>query len=304
MKTSKLFNNKFVIILSILTLSFFIYYIFKNTKLNNKYEGFTQLAPFILKSNNDIYDSYYAEIYDEIFKPEQRVNYEYKSIINMTEPSKEHSLFLDVGSGTGHLVNKLSEEGYNAYGIDKSKAMTDISLKKFPNIETKCGNVENPMIYNKNSFTHITCMDFTIYQIEDKIKFLKNCYNWLMPNGYFIVHLVDKHKYDPIVPAAKPTLLDNPQKYANQRITDSAIDFGGFKYKNTCNFKNNSVDVIITETFQDKTSSNIRQNEITLQMEEIKTLVYLIQRCGFSVKGNSKMMNDENQYIYIFEKLL
>ena len=302
MSDSKLFSTKWFVILLILSAFILTFHFFKQFQVKAKYEGFTQSSPFVLKQGNDIYDSYYTEVYDDLYKPETRVNYEYKSIIDMTQPSSENSVFLDCVSGTGHLVNKLVENGYQAYGIDKSQAMVEMSKKKFPDNDIKQGCVMNSMIFNKNTFTHITCMDFTIYHFEDKLTFIRNCYQWLMPNGYFIVHLADKDKYNPIVPAANPVLLENPQQYANKRITDSAVDFIGFQYKNSCNCKSDSV--VVTETFKDSTSSNIRQNELTLHMDKLESIIHMIQKCGFIAQANVQMKNDKHQYIYVFEKQL
>ena len=304
MPDSKLFNTKWFVILLILSAFILMYHFFKQFHVKAKYEGFTQASPFVLKQNNDIYDEYYSEVYDDIYKPELRIDYEYKSIIDMTQPSINNSVFLDIGSGTGNLVNKLIENGFQATGIDKSQAMVKTSQEKFPNIDIKQGCVFNSMSYNRNSFTHITCMDFTIYHLDNKLLFLQNCYQWLMPNGYFIVHLADKNKYNPIVPAANPILLENPQQYSNKRITDSAVDFIGFQYKNSCNCKANNDTVVIKETFKDATSCNIRQNELTLHMEELKTILLMIQKCGFIAQGNVQMNNDKHQYIYVFEKQL
>lgn len=300
----KYFNNKWIVILLILSFIIIFLNITKGLHAPYKYEGFSQSLPFLLKTNNDIYDSYYAEVYDDLYKPQLRTDFEYKTIIDMTQPSKTNSVFLDIGSGTGNLVNTLTENGYQAYGIDQSEAMVEIAKRKYPKTEFKCGFVEDPMVFNSNTFTHITCMNFTIYHMKDKITFIRNCYQWLVGNGYLVIHLVEKNKFNPIVPAAVPVLLDNPQKYSNTRITDSAVDFGGFQYKNTQEFKKDSCEVVVKETFTDAKTNNIRQNEITLHMDDLKNIVYMIQKCGFTVKGMMQMKEDEYQYIYIFEKVL
>lgn len=290
-----------LISLSIIILIIHFFRLF-NTK--PYYEGFHQNAPFILKRDNQIYDSFYAMVYDDLYKTETRSDYEYKKIIEMTQPT-EKSEFLDVGSGTGHLVNNLNNAGYHAIGIDKSKAMINYSEKKFPDIDTKCGDVIDSMNYDKGVFTHITCMNFTIYHLEDKLTFFKNCYYWLIPNGYLIMHLVNRNKYNPIVPAANPPLLDNPQKYSNVRIKDSKINFIDFEYQNSHDFKtDNDKRVIIKETFTDASTKNIRQNELTLYMENIDEIVNIAKKCGFIPHAQIKMINDEYQYIYIFERLL
>jgi len=291
-------------ILISLSIIIIIIHFFKLFNTKPYYEGFNQSAPFVLKRNNQIYDSFYAMVYDDLYKTETRSDYEYKKIIEMTQPTKK-SEFLDVGSGTGHLVNNLNNAGYHAIGIDKSKAMINYSEKKFPDIEIKCGDVIDSMNYDKGVFTHITCMNFTIYHLEDKLTFFKNCYYWLMPNGYLIMHLVNRNKYNPIIPAANPPLLDNPQKYSNVRIKDSKINFIDFEYQNSHDFKtDNDKRVIMKETFTDASTKNIRQNELTLYMENIDEIVNIAKKCGFIPHAQIKLLNDEHQYIYIFERLL
>jgi SAM-dependent methyltransferase len=290
-----LFLSLFIILL------FFILYKKFWEKNKKKYEGFSsQSSSFELKQNNSIYDSFYAMIYDDLYKSPPRAKYEYQTIIDLTQPSKENSIFLDVGSGTGHLVNKLIENGYKAFGIDISQSMIDASLQKFPNIQNKCGNATDTMAYDRNTFTHITCLNFTIYHFEDLVLFLRNCYFWLVPNGYFIVHLVNKQKYNPIVPIGNPPGLENPQKYAKQRITDAFVDFKDFTYKNSVDFQNKKTTIM--ETFTDTTTQKIRQNETTLYMKDLENMIYVIEKCGFIVHGQASLVNDEYQYIYIFEK--
>ena len=75
----------------------------------------------------------------------------------------------------------------------------------------------------------------------------------MKPGGYLILHLVDREKFDPIVPGGRPPLLKNPQKYASSRISDTVIDFVDFKYRgkydfsqlneNKVKFKNYEIDL-------------------------------------------------------------
>ena len=299
-------KNKWLIILIILASILLIIMFFKQFNSDPYKEGFVQNAPFVLKRNYDIYDSYYAAIYDELQIPKERVDYEYKKILEMTQPTPKNSRLLDIGSGTGDLVNALTINGFQAYGIDQSAAMVNVAQNKYPDNNTTCGSAIDPMAYERSSFTHITCMNFTIYQFQDKLTLIRNCYYWLEPNGYFIVHLVNRNSYNPIVPAANPILVGNPQDFVDKRLTDSAINFIDFTYKNKVDFKdlsNKDTRVIVTETFQDTLSGKVRQNELTMYMENLKDIVYLIQQCGFIVQGSVAYLNDHEQYIYIFEKL-
>jgi ubiquinone/menaquinone biosynthesis C-methylase UbiE len=233
--------------------------------------------------------------------PETKTDFEIGKIIDATQPTKK-SVFLDLGSGTGDLVNKLNSQGYLAYGIDKSKSMIEEAEKKFPNIKTKVGDVMESMLYENNSFTHITCLGFTIYQVANKERLFRNCYNWLMPGGYLILHLADRNKFDPIIPGGKPPLLDNPQLYATNRITDTEINFVDFLYKASYQFNDIKKTAVLKETFTDELTKNVRQNEMTLYMEDIDDILQIASKCGFLAQARFDMINDKFQYIYILER--
>lgn len=301
--SNQMMKNKWWWLLVAFALVIIVIIIMKKLRTPLPYEGFEQGEHFVLKRNNDIYDSYYAMIYDELYRPAPRVEFEYKTILDMTHPTTKNSVFLDVGSGTGSLVNKLTAEGYVAYGIDTSRPMVELSQQKYPSIDTKCGDVMDPMSYDRGMFTHVTCMNFTVYHLQDKWAFFRNCYYWLVPNGYLILHLVDRAGYNPIVPAAIPSAIDNPQKYSQTRITDAVVQFPGFSYKNTTDFDSTGDDrVVVKETFKDAATAKVRQNELTLYMQDIRDLLYIAQKCGFILQGKATYSNDDSQYIYMLER--
>lgn len=268
-------------------------------------EGFEQNDRFVLKSGIDIYDNFYSEKYDLLMKPQERALFELNSVIEMTQPTN-NSVFLDVGSGTGHLVNHLQHKGYRVYGIDKSADMVEKSEKTFPDSEIAVGDVMSPMAFEHNTFSHILCMGNTIYELPDKDAFFKNCYYWLVPNGYLVLHLVDRDLFDPIIPVAKNTMINNPQKYMKHRITNSDIDFSNFSYSADYVFPKDNLQVIVKEKFTDNTG-NIRQNEHILYMNPIEQILQLAIKRGFIVHAKvnmAKYNDDENQYIYVLERAM
>jgi 2-polyprenyl-3-methyl-5-hydroxy-6-metoxy-1,4-benzoquinol methylase len=268
-------------------------------------EGFQQNDSFVLKQNANIYDQFYTAKYDLLMQPKNRADFESEIIIKMTEPTSE-SVFLDVGCGTGHLVNNLQEKGYRVFGIDKSPEMVKQSGQNFPKGEIKCQNVEESMAFEHNTFTHILCNGMTVYHIQNKADFLRNCYHWLVPNGYLVIHLVDRNKFDTIIPVAKPTMIDNPQKYVKNRITKSAVDFPTFSYKAEYDFPEKDTKVVFKEYFTDKLG-NIRQNENTLYMDSIDDILKMAVKIGFIVHAKvnmAKYNNDENQYLYVLERAM
>ena len=265
-------------------------------KLN---EGFDQSGPFVLKRDNQIYDDFYATIYDNIHGTKHS---EIDEIVKIIQPSRR-SVFLDIGSGTGHLVNQLEQMGYSAHGLDQSQAMVDRSTKNYPDISVNCGDACDSMTYDRGTFTNITCMNFTIYHMKDKMTFFKNCYYWMSPNGYLAVHLVDRDKYNAVVKAANPMFVENPQKYADSRIVESSAVLGGFKYSNAIDLKNDAA-VIVKERFTDLASNNTRENELTLYMEDRTKILDMAQKCGFIPHAQINTNGDEHQFVYIFERML
>ena len=271
----------------------------KQMNKGNPREGFDQAGPFVLKRDNQIYDDFYATIYDDIHGTKQS---EIGEIVKIIQPSKR-SVFLDIGSGTGHLVNKLEQMGFSAHGLDQSKAMVEQSIENFSDISIKCGDACDSMTYDRGTFTHITCLNFTIYHMKDKMTFFKNCYYWLSPNGYLIVHLVDRDKYNAVVKAANPVFVDNPQKYTDSRIIESNAVLGGFKYSNAIDLKNAET-VLVKERFTDLATNNTRENELTLYMEDKAKILDTAQKCGFIPHAQINTNGDEHQFIYIFERML
>ena len=278
-------------------------------------EGFTQTEPFVLKRDEAVYDDFYVEVYDGITDTEKRSQGYLKKIIAMTQPAVNHSVFLDVGSGTGYVVNELKEAGFKAYGVDKSEAMVEYAHKKYPNWKTKQGDVMDAMYFEKSTFTHILCTHFTIYEFQDKKTFFQNCYFWMKPHGYLILHVVDREKFDTIAPIGKPFLLDSPQKYAEKRITDTIVEFDDFQYKSSFKFtepkftepKMKEKVAVLNETFTDKHTKHVRQNELALHMDDIDTILAAANNAGFVLHGKADLrdsLGDAHQYIYVLERTL
>lgn len=292
-------NNleKIIIIFIVIIISILIKNLFKI-----KVENFTSKdRKFILKKNNEIYDDFYVNVYDDLVYSDVKNNYEIGIIVNKTKPTKA-SYILDVGSGTGHHVGKLCNMGYKTIGIDISPSMIKKSKKNYPN----CKFVNNDMLqtinFHQNTFTHISCLYFTIYYINNKKQFFDNCMYWLMPGGYLILHLVNKYKFDPILPISNPLAIINPQNYTSKRITSSVAKFENYDYKSDFVLKDNNV--IFNETFKNKKNGNVIKNELDLHIDKQSHILGLAKKSGFILLSTNDMAkcNYESQYIYILQK--
>jgi SAM-dependent methyltransferase len=272
---------------------------------SNVREGYNNIQSdkFLYKQGIDVYDDFYANIYDYLVFNKIKNDYEVGIIINSTNPS-EISRIADIGCGTGHQVAELSSKNLEIVGVDISPAMIKMSQKNNPEIKDKfmVGNALNSHLFTYNSLTHILCLYFTIYYMKNKMAFFYNCMNWLMPGGYLIIHLVDKYKFDPILPPGNPLYVVSPQKYAKERITKTKITFNDFIYNS--NFKLQDNDMAIFEEKFNFNDGNIRKQEQQLYMEDLPTIVNMAQDAGFIIHAKIDMVKCayENQYLYVFIK--
>jgi len=285
--------------------------IIQHNRKTVKYEGFQQKEPFTIQRGTNVYDEFYSEIYDKLHKTESRSEKEAAEIINATQPDKENSVFLDIGCGTGCLVNALKTRGYNAIGVDKSSAMIETGKERHDAAKQhikKC-DATDPMSFDRGTFTHILCMNRTIYEIEDKVAFFRNCKHWLQPGGYFILHLVEPDKFNAIVPLGIPSGLfrnkDEAKTPDGKRITDTAIDFIDFKYKSAYDFGNLEKNGVVTHTekFIDATSNKVRQNEHVMYMSSTASILEETRFCGFLPVGEFVSTEDKHQKIVILKAL-
>jgi len=265
-------------------------------------EGYEQNDTFLFKKGPEIYDGFYATIYDQLVFNNLKDDYEITQIVNRTTPTSA-SVILDVGSGTGHHVAKMAEKGLNAMGIDNSQAMIQQAKEKYPQYDFKLGDVLDVNQYQNNTFTHIMCLYFTIYYFKNKETFFNNCMEWLMPGGYLILHLVDREKFDPILPPGNPLYIVSPQKYAKDRITKTKITFNNFVY--TSNFNLEAEKDIAT--FEEKFKFNdgkVRKQEHLFYMEDSQDILTKAADAGFIVQGKIDLVRCAypNQYLYILVK--
>ena len=288
-------------IIALFALIFHIYKMKNQAEFGENVEGFDQVEPFVLKRDQDVYDETYSTMYDTLSKTVTRSNWEIENILKMTDADKRNSVFLDVGSCSGYKVNRLQELGYVAYGVDKSKDMIDRSHRLFSEIVVKEGDVMEPMLFERDTFTHIMCLNFTIYEFENKTQFFSNCYYWMLPNSYLLLHLVEPRDFKPTMTSGKNT--------AKGRVTDTLVEFYDFNYNSQYKFSNEKTDnnVIFTQTITDKKTKNIRQYEQTLYMDDITDIIKLANKSGFIFHGKMSMSGfnkDEHQYLYVLERAL
>lgn len=303
------FLHKLFYILTIIIITTIITSAYNNKNTQEGFKGKYNIndqelneKKFITKYGTDLYDDFYVQIYDDLVFSKLKDNFEVTELIKNTNPSKT-SYILDIGSGTGHRVKNLSENGYKTIGVDISTAMINQSKKNYPDMKYLQGDCLDSILFQPDLFSHITCLYFTIYYIENKRQFFKNCMMWLKPGGFLAIHLVNRTKFDPVIPAGSPFGIVSPQSYAKQRITSSTVVFDQFEYKSNFELKPEDDISYLYETFKYK-NGKVRKNEHKFYMETQKKILGLAREEGFILHSEINMLNCqyENQYIYILQK--
>ena len=276
-------------------------------------EGYSNNDPaFVIKRDQDIYDSFYASIYDTLYEPQADAKVIADFILSFTQANPRNNLFLDVGCGTGEQMAYLTQRGFMVYGLDPSEDMVATALERHPKLAIKVGSVLTPMAYDPATFSHILCTGTRnpLYTCKDKRTFFDHCYRWLIPNGYLVVQLVDPAKFDPVPPAAKSALPPSvsTKKEGKPRVTHAEIQFNDFQYRSSYTFGSGDTrEVVVKETFTSNTSgqgTKVRQNEERLYMEPVDKILAIARKSGFIVHGqtNLEARGDEHQYIYLLER--
>lgn len=270
-------------------------------------EGFDKKSPkskkLVVKKGRNIYDDFYTKFYDKLVFCKSKNDFEIMTILNLTKPDK-NSYILDIGSGTGHHVAAFTENGIKSVGVDVSLSMVNESKKLYPDSKYIIGDALKTMIFPQETFTHITSLYFTVYYIKDKHTFINNCYTWLKPGGFFILHLVDRDNFDPILPAGDPFSIISPQKYAKERITSTVVKFKGYDYRSNFEYNPKKDEAVMNEQFKNTITGDVRKNEHNLFMQTQKQILSIAKDSGFIFHSQRSMMRCqyEKQYIYILQK--
>jgi SAM-dependent methyltransferase len=272
---------------------------FKGLPSHSIKETFEQHDKFLIKTGPEIYDKFYAEIYDYLVFNNLKNEYEVGEIINKSTPSTQ-SRILDAGCGTGHHVSSLGSKGFDVLGIDISPSMIEQAKENFPDYKFKVADALDGSIFDQNYFTHILCMYFTIYYFPDKTQFFNNCMNWLMPGGYLIIHLVDREQFDPILPPGNPLLYVSPQRYAKERITSTKIKFVDFSYSANFKFDSNNNMAYFVEKMKNDKDGKVRKNEHKLYMPDAQQILDEAQACGFILEGKIDLLQCQYEYQYLY----
>lgn len=105
-------------------------------------------------------------------------------VIDMYE-QKDKIKVLDVGCGSGYSVNYLSQQGFDATGIDASEEIIEIGKKKYKNVNIKVMDANK--IDFPNDYFDLILFECSLSIMSEPIKILSNCKKFLKKDGLILL---------------------------------------------------------------------------------------------------------------------
>lgn len=139
-----------------------------------------------------LYSRRYAHIYDWLMMPLKSFTKPVYKHLNkrIKQLTNEQQVILDVGCGTGDLLDRLKTHGtFSRYiGIDQSEGMLQEARSKFSNRSNIIFKQEDILQFTPpNTFDLIFCNWVLSHNIEQYRQIVKKCQSLLSPNGRLLV---------------------------------------------------------------------------------------------------------------------
>ena len=236
--------------LLIILILIYLYFI-----LNHR-DGFTLLEDTsFVKFDDDILDSFYCKIYDDLYDTIKIHKKESECIMPYI---KESSDVLCIDCRTGHLVQLLSNVT-NITGMETSSSMVECSKQTYPELSFQYGKY-NPYLFKHK--THIICPLFSIHTKRELGHFFSVCYNWLIHRGYLFISYMKSMKNI-------SNILQNP-----------SLKFQ-YNYTFSIDIEDKSGYSIVTENIMNKNGTTKRKNIWNYKSIQLDNLIYEAGLRGF-----------------------
>jgi ubiquinone/menaquinone biosynthesis C-methylase UbiE len=274
-------------------------------------EGFENENSVTYQDAKDIYDDVYASIYNSLWHSNEKLNYERVSIQEMALAERPISTVrvLDMCCGTAPHACYFKNLGVDYIGVDISDSMIKKARSDCPSATFQNGDITQVSLFPQKSVSTCLLMNFSIYQFENSKVVSDNAYQWLQPEGIFVVHLVDPDNYDPLHDLASPFAAFSLQKYALERQTDSSIFFDQFKYLGRLDKKRDEDPATYQETLtyydpENNKGVKYRENKHRWTMPSKERMINIIKTSGFRHIETQDLLRcgKEYQYIVYFKK--
>jgi len=267
-------------------------------------------SAFDWKDNNSLYDTFYAEIYDQLMQSSVRNQAKVGLLLHVWQskiPVNKMEV-LDVGCGTGVAAVAFAKMNVNSVvGIDKSDAMvrrarsatldtSTLTADQKKLIDFRKRDVLDPGIAQAGEFNCATILYFTVYYLTDMEAAFRNLHVWIKPGGFMAVEVVNKYKFDPMLESASPWLAFSLQKYSKERVRKSKVTFDKFEYEGVFDLDEPRAE--FRETFRFKDGS-VRRQKHTFIMPDMKEIVQKGVRAGWKYNTYIDLTTIGFEYAYL-----
>ena len=292
--------------LAYIFLAVLIFLMYSVTLWYSSIEGFEDGSTVTYEDPKQIYDDVYATIYDMLWHPNEKLNYERVSIqdISLADQPINSVRIVDMCCGTAPNACYFKDLGVDYVGVDISESMLKKARDNCPKAVFQEGDVTQVHLFPQKSASHCLLLGFSIYEFQNPRILSDNAYQWLKPGGYFVVHMVDPDKFDPLLDLASPFAAFSLQKYSIDRVNDSTIYFDQFKYIGKFSKKKDEDDATFDETlvYYDKANNNgnkYRENKHRLNMPSKERLIDIVKTSGFRHLETVDLVRCGKEYQYI-----
>lgn len=274
--------------------------------LKPTYEGLSNRTnkKFEELRDHEIYTPLYAAMHQTLFQDRDKDTFEGSAIAEAAGIAKT-SRVVEVGCGAGNRLAEISKTGCTVIGIDRAGEMVKRAKKEHPSVSFFEDDVIEPRsLPGRGTFTHVLLLNFGIYRHEDKGRLFRQLRGLLAPGGKLAVHLVDRDRFDPIVPAASVFTGVSPQNYTEKRITRSHVVFDTHDYSANLETPSKGDKYTFVETITPKDGGTITQNRTVLHMPVQKHVLGTAKDMGFHLVNRLDLdkVGYRHNYIYILQK--
>lgn len=142
----------------------------------------------------------FADFYDEMMI---YVDYDKwaKLIDNRIREFLTGKKIMEIGCGTGEILQRLASYGYEVSGIDISEEMLRIAKSKYDSLDIKKEDMR--IIKNENEFDGVVCVFDALNYLQsfEELKLVfENIKRAIKPNGIFLFDLLNRKMIDSMFP--------------------------------------------------------------------------------------------------------
>ncbi|NBO70645.1 class I SAM-dependent methyltransferase [bacterium] len=270
----------------------------------------SELSRTIWFENDELFDEFYASVYDNLTQLAGRYPRELALIMTQWKKttSVENMDVLDCGCGTGIATVLFAKQGVNSVvGLDKSEYMlrrarnvtilaADLPKEQREAVQFIQGDMMQEFTFSPGQFSHACLLFFTAYYAGDTVGLFRNLFHWIRPGGQLAIEVVNKYKFDPMLESASPFTGISMQKYSKKRITKSKVEFDKFSYEAEFDLKDPDAEFRETFRFKDK---SVRRQRHTMNMKDIHEMVKLAQNAGWNYNGYIDLITAGFEYAYV-----